>query len=352
MEISRRIFIRNMIALGFTAASAKALFSLLACSHTDIPAITPAPSGTSSPLPLFSSTSSPQPSSTASTLPVSTPSPHLPPSPTSGSTYLAVARGESPAAMVNAAIKSLGGIKRFVKTGDDVIIKPNICVAYHSYEYAATTNPEVIGTLTALCLEAGARRVRVMDQPFGGTAAQAYTRSGIDKAVHAAGGKMEEMSRIKYRDVPVPEGRDIKNWQVYGDVLDADVLINAPIAKHHSLARLTLGMKNLMGIILNRNKFHSNLGQRVADLTSLVRPTLTVVDAVRILMNHGPSGGNLNDVKLANTVIASHDVVAADAYATTLFGLTGADIPIIRAAAEMGLGTMDLRSVKVEEINV
>jgi len=111
-------------------------------------------------------------------------------------------------------------------------------------------------------------------------------------------------------------------------------------------------MKNLMGVIADRNKFHFNLGQRIADLNSLVRPTLTLVDAVRILMTHGPASGDLNDVKLANTVIASHDIVAADAYAATLFGLTGADIPAIRAGAQMGLGTTDLGGVKVEEINV
>jgi len=243
-------------------------------------------------------------------------------------------------------------MERFVKRGNDVVIKPNICVGYHSYEYAATTNPEVVGALVALCLGAGARRVRVMDQPFGGTPRQAHAQSGIEEAVQAAGGQMEVMSNIKYRETSIPEGRDITSWPVYGDVLDADVLINVPIAKHHSLARLTLGMKNLMGVILKRGEFHFNLGQRIADLNSLVRPTLTVVDAVRILMNHGPTGGNLDDVKLVNTVIASHDTVAADAYAATIFELTGADIPAVRAGAQMGLGTIDLSSIKIEEISV
>ena len=85
---------------------------------------------------------------------------------------------------------------------------------------------------------------------------------------------------------------------------------------------------------------------------SLVRPTLTVVDAFRILVDHGPTGGSLNDVKQANTIIASHDIIAADAYGATLFGLTGAEVPFIKKGAEMGLGTLDLTSVKVEEINV
>ena len=265
---------------------------------------------------------------------------------------MTVARGENPMEMVNAAVKALGGIERFVKEGDNVIIKPNICVAYHSYEFAATTNPDVVAALVTLCLGAGAKRVRVMDYPFGGNPETAYARTGIGEAVETAGGEMEVMSSIKFRKTPIPDGRDITSWQVYGEALDADVLINVPIAKHHSAARLTLGMKNLMGLIQNRSQFHVNLGQRIADLTSLLRPNLTVVDAVRILVNHGPSGGNLDDVKMANTVIASHDIVAADAYAATLFDLTGADIPAVRAGAQMGLGTMDLNSVKIEEISV
>ena len=107
-----------------------------------------------------------------------------------------------------------------------------------------------------------------------------------------------------------------------------------------------------VGVITNRYAIHRNLGQRVADLVSLVQPTLTIVDAVRILVAHGPTGGNLDDVRLTNTVIASHDIVAADAYAATLFGLAGADIPATAAGAEMGLGRIDLDGVRVEEISV
>lgn len=254
--------------------------------------------------------------------------------------------------MVEAALRALGGIERFVKPGNDVIIKPNIGFGDHPYEYAVTTNPEVVGALTALCIGAGASRVRVMDYPCGSTAEQAYARSGIADAVSAAGGQMETMNSDKFEETAIPEGQDITSWPVYRDVLEADVLIDVPIAKDHTLGRLTLGMKNLMGVILDRGQFHSNLGQRLADLNTLVRPTLTVVDAVRILMDNGPSGGSLDDVKLTNTVIASHDIVAADAYAATLFDLIGDDIPAIRAGAKMGLGTTNLSAVRIEEISV
>jgi uncharacterized protein (DUF362 family) len=266
--------------------------------------------------------------------------------------YLSVARGSDPTAITRAALSAIGGMGRFVKRGDDVIVKPNICVDYRSFEYGATTNPDVVATLVEECLGAGAKRVRVMDFPFGGAPESAFATSGIAAAVTAAGGEMEVMNGAKYREVEIPEGRDITRWPVYQDVLTTDVLIDVPIAKHHSLARLTLAGKNLMGVILNRGGIHNNMGQRVADLVSLVRPTLTVVDAVRTLMAHGPTGGNLDDVRLTNTVVASHDIVAADAYAATLFGLTGEDIDYIRAAADMGLGTLDLEAIKIEEVAV
>jgi uncharacterized protein (DUF362 family) len=264
--------------------------------------------------------------------------------------YLAVARGADPAEITRRAIAALGGMERFVKPGHDVIIKPNICVDYHPPEYAATTNPTVVAALVSLCLGAGAKRVRVMDMPLGGTPQSAYAVTGIEDAVKAAGGEMEVMSRIKFLNTQIPEGRDIQEWEIYQGALKADVLIDVPIAKHHSLARLTLGSKNLLGLVAKPNSIHRNLGQRVADLASLIRPTLTVVDAVRILVAHGPTGGSLNDVKQTDTVIASHDLVAADAYAATLFGMSGSDIAYIQAGAEMGLGIMDLNSIKVEEI--
>ncbi len=266
--------------------------------------------------------------------------------------YLAAARGADTAAITRAAVAALGGIERFVPQGADVVVKPNICVGYHPPEYAATTNPTVVATLVALCLGAGARRVLVMDNPSSGSAESAYAVSGIAEAVGAAGGEMHIMSPVKFVEASIPEGVDLGSWDFYQDVLDADVVINVPIAKHHSLARLTLAGKNLMGVITRRSQMHRNLGQRIADLVSLVRPTLTVVDAVRILTDHGPTGGSLEDVKQTDTVIASHDIVAADAYAATLFGLTGKDISYVRAAADMGLGTLDLDSVDIEEIAI
>lgn len=269
-----------------------------------------------------------------------------------GDVYLAVVRGENAAAMTMRAIAAIGGIERFVANGADVIVKPNICTDYYPYEYGATTNPQVVAAIVQLCLGAGAKRVRVMDNPFGGTALSAYARSGIEDAVIAAGGEMEVMNNNKFRKNDIPDGLDIKEWIFYQDILDADTVINVPIAKQHGTTRLTLGCKNLMGTILNRGQIHSNIYQRIADLTSRVQPALTVVDGIRTLMRGGPTGGNLDDVKMSNTIIASADVVAADSQAALLFDLEGADIGYIPAAAAMGLGTMELNAIKIEEFSV
>jgi uncharacterized protein (DUF362 family) len=265
---------------------------------------------------------------------------------------LVIARGGEPEDMARRALDAYGGMKTFVPKGANVVIKPNICVAYHTYEYAATTNPWLMGALVKMAIEAGAGRVQVFDYPFGGSAQEAYSRSGIQEQVLAAGGEMVPMPQFKYVTADIPNGVDLKWTKAFKDALEADVLIDVPIAKHHGSARLTLGMKNLMGLILDRGAIHNNLGQRIADLNTLFRPKLTVIDAVRILTNHGPSGGNLDDVKKLDTIIVSSDIVAADSYATTLFGLQPNDIGYIRAATKMGLGNSDLKSLKIEEIVV
>ena len=269
-----------------------------------------------------------------------------------GSAQLAVVRGADVAAITERALAAIGGIERFVKPGYDVIVKPNICNAHHGPEYASTTNPEVVATLVRLCLGAGAKRVRVMDSPFAGTAADAYVTSGIEQAVRAAGGEMELMAAMAYVETPIPEGEDITSWPVYQPILEADLMINVPIAKHHDLTRLTLAGKNLLGTIENRGAMHRNIGPRIADLASLIRPRLTVMDAVRILMANGPTGGSLDDVKQLDTVIAGEDWVAVDAYTTSFFGLRPEDIPYVAAAAERGLGTTDLTGIEIAELDL
>jgi uncharacterized protein (DUF362 family) len=263
---------------------------------------------------------------------------------------MAIASGGEPAELVRAVIQSLGGMSRFVSSGDDVIIKPNICVDYRTYQYAATTNPWVVGELVRLALAAGAGRVRVMDYPFGGTCDNAYVTSGIRDQVLAAGGEMESISMFKFVNTSIPDGLDLTSCYIYEDILNADVVINVPIAKHHGLARLTLGMKNLMGTIQDRPMMHLNIGQRLADLTSRVRPALTVVDAVRILTRNGPTGGSLSDVMKIDHVIASHDIVAADSLAARLFAIDPMSLSYVQAGTAMGLGRSDIGNLDIHDI--
>jgi uncharacterized protein (DUF362 family) len=211
----------------------------------------------------------------------------------------------------------------------------------------------VVGSLVALCREAGAASVRVVDFPFGGSYADAYKSSGVKTEVLAAGGEMVTLHERKFVEQSLPNAVALHSAAILEDATKADVLINVPIAKQHELSGLTIGMKNLMGVIQNRDMIHDNFEEKLGDLAAHIKTTLTVVDAVRILTANGPTGGSLSDVKKLDTIIASADIVAADAYATTLFGLDAAkDIPYIQRAAERGIGRMDLANLDIQEIKV
>ena len=362
--LDRRAFIRRLLA----ASAAGAAWGLAGCGSRPTPdaatAIPPAePTRTRLPtaaaIPPTARPGGTTPTAAAAGNPTAAPTAEPVPPPatpaTAAAAYLAVARGAGadPAELTRRAIAALGGIERFVKPGANVIVKPNICHSYHGPEYATTTNPDVVAAIVALCLGAGAKRVRVMDFPFGGSPQASYEASGIAAAVKAAGGQMEAMNRLKFHKTALPQGKVLRASNVYGDILDADTVINVPIAKNHGSATLTLGMKNLMGVIQDRNTLHAiGLHQAIADLNSVVKPQLTIVDAIRILTANGPTGGSLDDVKQLDTVIASADVVAADAYAATLFDMKPADVKYIKLGAEMGLGTMDLGNIRIEEIAV
>ncbi len=265
---------------------------------------------------------------------------------------MVVTRGGEPETLTRLAVDALGGITRFVQRGANVIIKPNICTANHGYEYASTTNPWVVGTLVKMCFEAGAASVKVIDAPFQGSRQKAYEVSGIQEQVEAAGGEMGSMPAYKYIATQIPAGVFLKSTSVFEDILNADVVINVPIAKQHGSSGLTLGMKNLMGVIENRGALHLDLHQSIADLNSLIRPQLTVLDAVRILTANGPTGGNLADVQKRDTVIASTDVVAVDSLATSLFGMKPEDLGFIRFGTSMGLGRSDLQNLNIRVIDI
>ena len=269
-----------------------------------------------------------------------------------GLPYLTVVHGTPVAANVKTAIAKLGGMRRFVSAGDDVVIKPNIC-APRAPKYAVTTNPVVVATLVRLARGAGAKRVRVMDYPISSSASSCYSKSGIASAVKAAGGSMKIMSAgTGWATYAIPGGR-LGRQSLYKAIVGCDALINVPIAKQHGSTGLTLAGKNMMGCTRDRGRMHTlGLSRTIAELNAKLRPDLTVLDAIRILIRHGPTGGSLADVRRKDIVIAGRDWVAVDAYATRLFGKKPGFVPYIAAAAKMGLGKADLTGLAIRKYEV
>jgi uncharacterized protein (DUF362 family) len=263
---------------------------------------------------------------------------------------LAVSKGKNPAAITRKAVDTLGGMKRFVHHGDTVVVKPNIGWD-RSPEQAACTNPEVVAELVKMCFESGARTVKVFDNTCNDPR-RCYENSGIQEAAKKAGATVIFVSDWKYYPANMPAGYAMADWPVFEDAVKCDCFINAPIAKHHSLARLTLSMKNLMGICGGtRGQMHWGIESKLAEMTTFINPDLTVIDANRILLRHGPSGGNLEDVEEKNTVIAGTDPVLCDAYASTLFGLKPENIGHIKKAHEMGVGSMNIASARIRAVS-
>jgi len=260
---------------------------------------------------------------------------------------LAAVEGESPYAITKEAVAMLGGMKRFVGKGDRVVIKPNIGWD-RTPEMAACTNPEVVKALVELVLEAGAKKAIVIDNTTN-QAKRCYVRSGIQEAVKHAGGDMLFVDDYRIKKMAL-KGAWIKEWEIVLDVVEADKIINVPIAKHHSLCRLTMGMKNWLGATGGaRNQFHQGLDKAVVDLAAFFKPQLTVLDAYRILVRNGPQGGRISDTQLMKTVIAGTDPVAVDAMGASFFGVAPRELPYLGFARERGLGEFQLEKVRLEK---
>ena len=257
-------------------------------------------------------------------------------------TDLAVVKGEITAA-VKAAIDTLGGIGRFVTRGDKVVLKPNMSFP-NPPEWASTTHPDVVRAVAGLCLAAGASRVAVIDQPLRRPEV-CLRRSGIAAAC------------ADLAHVTVVALRQLREVEVARDALQADVLINLPVAKSHNAAGVSFGMKNLMGLIWDREYFHQfiDLNQAIADLSTRIRPDLILLDATRALTTAGPNGPG--KVLQLDTIVAGTDPVAVDSYAvglTSWYGQTfaGRNVKHIQAAASLGLGEIDVTRLRIRELTV
>ena len=254
-------------------------------------------------------------------------------------------------AITSEAVRMVGGMEKFVKPGAAVVVKPNIGWD-RSPEQAANTHPVVVRTLVRLALDAGAKEVRIFDYTCN-EKRRCYINSGISEAIESLRTKKAKLLHIdkrKFVEVEIKQGRSLTRWDIYKDALTADTYINVPVAKHHGLSGLTLGLKNSMGVIGGRRgSLHHDLGQKLADLATVVRSDLTVIDATRMLLRNGPQGGSLKDVQRRDTVLASADPVAADAVGATLFGMRPEELSSTVASYEMGLGQMDLARIDIRK---
>ena len=265
---------------------------------------------------------------------------------------IVVAQQGAPADLVRAAVDALGGIGRFVKAGQFVVIKPNFTWG-NAPELATDTNPDVLKAVVELCKAAGASRVLVVDHVLNGNLTNCLDLTGARKAVESAGGEIlglpsGEGQANRYAELTVARGQLIKKTQVIKEVLAADVFINVPIAKDHEGSVLTMSLKNLMGVVLNRNPFHTGLDQAIADINTQVKSHLVILDAIRILTSNGPTGPG--KVESPGKIIAGVDPVAVDSYTTGLFRLTGADISYIRRAKAAGVGESDLTKLVIQTV--
>ncbi len=262
---------------------------------------------------------------------------------------VAKAQGTNYAQLAGDTIQALGGMKKFVNPGEVVVVKPNMAWD-RPPEMAANANPAVVRQVVELCLQAGAKQVKVLDYTCD-DARKAYATSGIQAAVEGLKDPRAVVQFVDERgfvEVRIEKARALKKWSFYKDILEADRFINIPVAKQHSEARLTMCLKNMMGAIGPwRGRIHVGLHQNIADMNLILRPDLHVLDATRILLRNGPKGGRIEDVAVKNLVFAGTDPVALDALGTELFGMKPGDIGYITRAHQAGRGEMDLSKIKI-----
>ena len=265
---------------------------------------------------------------------------------------VAVKNGE-PDAMFKKAIALMGGMEQFVRKGQTVVVKPNIGFP-RKPEVGATTNPLLVKTIIESCYQAGAKKVYVFDNvvmPTSDNSRNCYKISGIEDAARAAGAIIIPVDDFSYQEVTIPGAKTLKTAEIHHLILDSDVFINVPVLKHHGSIHLSIAMKNLMGIVKNRIKYHfAGLEQCIADFCLYKKPDLNIVDAYRVLMSDGPRGPRdeqaLN-VELKKTLLMSRDIVAVDAAAARIFGKNPEDIGYIKMGHKQKTGNMNLNELKI-----
>ncbi len=264
---------------------------------------------------------------------------------------LILASGEDPYAMTVKAVEAIGGMERFVKKGDVVLVKPNIGWD-RTEEQAGNTNPRVVAALVDMAYKAGAKKVNVFDITCN-DARRCYANSGIESAAKKSGANVYFPDDWDTVEAGFPYKSAMEGWPILKDAVDCDVLINVPVLKHHGLTRLTLSMKNLMGVCGgNRGIMHSGIGEKLVDLTDFMKPELTVIDAYRVLVRHGPTGGNLADVEMKKKLIVAADPTIADIIACELAGVNPSEVSYVQKAIDRKFGITDPAKADILKITV
>ncbi len=258
---------------------------------------------------------------------------------------MSIVTGADRVKTVNRALAALGGIERFVKSGDRVVLKVNAAFA-SAGRAVATSNPDLVAEVARLCLSAGAASVIVTDNPINDPQS-CFALSGIAKAAEAAGAKIALPMASAFKPTTLANATLIKDWPLLIEPFHGVTkLIGLAPVKDHNRAGASMTMKNWYGLLGGRrNVFHQDIHTIIFELARLVRPTLVILDGTTTMMTNGPTGGSLADLKATNTMIASTDAVAADAFGATLLGKTAASLSFIGKAAAAGLGTADFESL-------
>ncbi len=257
---------------------------------------------------------------------------------------LVVIEGKDPYTMTVKAIEAMGGMGTFVKKNAVVVIKPNICGYFRP---PGTTNPEVVAALVDLCYKVGAKRVNVFDSPKSLDPLGCYAYSGIQKAAAERGAYVYILDSWDVLKAHFPYESPMEGWPIFRDMIECDTFINVPILKHHNHTRLTLSMKNLMGVCAgNRGFIHQDMDRKLVDLTDFIKPELTVVDAFRVLLYIDPAGRN-KDVVYKNKILVSTDPTLADMFACSIVDVDPQTVRGVKEAIQLNFGITDIRDADI-----
>jgi uncharacterized protein (DUF362 family) len=265
---------------------------------------------------------------------------------------MGIVRGTDRAEAVKSALDAIGGIEKFIKSGDRVLLKVNAAFASPP-ALSATTHPQLVAQVTRLCLKAGASKVMVTDNPINDPVS-CFSLTGIARAAHSAGGRVIVPQDHFFRPITVPGAKLIKDWpMLFEPFKSANKLIGMAPVKDHHRSGASMTMKNWYGLLGGRrNIFHQDIHNIIKDLATMVKPTLVILDGITTMVSNGPTGGSLSDLKPTHTMIVSTDQVAADAFGATLLGKDLHDLPHIAKAAAAGAGTADYQSLNPVQVTL